>query len=141
MAAGDFYFAINATFRFILERHGKDALVAYWRTLGQEHYAPLTERFRAGGLEAVEAYWREFLAREPGGEFEVTRGERVVEVDIRVCPAIAWLRAHGREITPGFCEHCRHVAEPVAHGAGMRFELEGGEGSCRQRYSLPEEAR
>ena len=135
MAAGDFYFAINATFRFILESYGEQALFAYWRAMGDEYFAPLSARFREGGLNAVAAYWREFFDKEPGGEVEVTHhGERVI-LDVRACPAIAWLREHHREIVPHYCEHCRHVSSAVAANAGLVFNMEGGGGSCRQWFA------
>ena len=53
MAAPDFYFAINATFRFIEERWGEEALNRYWDAMGRGYYAPLSARFRSGGLAAV----------------------------------------------------------------------------------------
>lgn len=139
MAAGDFYFAINATFRFFLERYGEEALKDYWRALGAEYYAPLGERFRVGGLEAVESYWREFFAQEPGGDVGVARSAGAVEIDVRDCPALRWLRDHGRTPVPNYCEHCRCVSTAVADGAGLGFELEGGGGACRQRF-VPKEA-
>ena len=36
MSAGDFYFAINATFRFIHDLYGRDALVDYWSSMARE---------------------------------------------------------------------------------------------------------
>src|SRR5690606_10827669 len=100
MAAGDFYFAINATFRFIHNRYGEEGLIQYWRTLGKNHYRSLIDRFREDGLASVEAYWREFFSHEPGGRVEVTRTEGSVEIEVAECPAIKWLNDHGREIMP-----------------------------------------
>ncbi|MCL4217116.1 MAG: hypothetical protein KJ052_08960 [Candidatus Hydrogenedentes bacterium] len=134
MAAGDFYFAINATFRFIHDSYGKPALIAYWQKLGAEFFAPLADRFRAGGLSAVAEYWREFFDNEPGGDVEVTRHGNHVEIDVRDCPAIRWLNDHKRDIMPCYCEHCFHVSNAIATKAGMTFELEGGGGTCRQFF-------
>ena len=136
MSAGDFYFAINATFRFFLDHYGEEALQEYWRSLGKGYYHPLTERFQQGGLREVETYWRDFFNREPGGEVQITRSEDRVEIDVRDCPAIRWLRQNGREIVPLYCEHCRHVSTAIAEEAGMEFGLEGGGGTCRQTFSL-----
>ena len=134
MAAGDFYFAINATFRFILGRYGEQALYEYWRAMGNEYFAPLSARFRAGGLDEVARYWREFFTTEPGGDVEVTRHADRVAIDVRVCPAIAWLREHHRDIVTNYCEHCRHVSTTVATNAGLHFDMEGGGGSCQQWF-------
>ena len=78
MAAGDFYFALNATFRFIHDRWGEDALVNYWESLAREYHAPLSQRSREGGLPAVADYWRDYFAHEPGGEVTVEATDEAV---------------------------------------------------------------
>lgn len=139
MAAGDFYFAINATFRFFLDRYGEDALVAYWRAIGQEYFAPLIARFRNGGLDAVEQYWADFFRAEPGGDVRVGRRDDEVEIDVRDCPAIRWLRTHHRDIVAPYCQHCHHVSSAIAEGAGLTFSLDGGGGVCRQVFRARDE--
>lgn len=136
MAAGDFYFAINATFRFFQERYGEEALEKYWRALGRGYYRPLIDRFKREGLSGVAVYWRDFFEREPGGDFSVTRNGDRVEIDVRDCPAIRWLKDNGREIVPNYCEHCRHVSGAIAEEAGLGFKLEGGGGTCFQTFTV-----
>jgi hypothetical protein len=48
VGAADFYFAINATFRFILTRLGMEGLRRYWADMGASYYQPVTERWRHG---------------------------------------------------------------------------------------------
>lgn len=134
VAAGDFYFAINATFRFILENYGEAALRDYWRAMGEEYFAPLAKRFRDGGRDEVAGYWRDFFVEEHGGDVSVAQEEDVVTIDVRDCPAIRWLKLHGREICPNYCRHCHHVSAAIAERAGMRFALEGGGGTCMQKF-------
>jgi hypothetical protein len=64
--SADFYYAINATFRFILTRLGRAAWIAYLQEMGRGYYAPVNARWRAGGLPAVARYWQAFFAAEPG---------------------------------------------------------------------------
>jgi hypothetical protein len=135
VSAGDFYFAINATFRFIHDTYGKDALVDYWESMAREYHADLAERFRDSGLEEVRRYWIDYFAHDPGGDVSVSRTEQGVELDVRDCPAIRWLKVGGREIVPYYCEHCRYVSTAIAEQAGMSFALEGGGGACRQVFS------
>jgi hypothetical protein len=135
MSAGDFYFAINASFRFIHDTYGKEALVDYWTAMAREYHADLADRFRAGGLQQVRQYWAEYFANEPDGDVDVRLTERGVELDVRQCPAIRWLQEGGRQIVPCYCEHCRYVSTAIAEGAGMIFDLEGGGGACRQLFS------
>lgn len=138
MAAPDFYFAINATFRYIHETYGEEALIAYWEAMGDEYYDDLTSRFREGGLVAAEEYWREFFAEEPNGEVGVLRSDADVEIQVAQCPAIHHLRTHDREVMPLYCRHCHHVSSVIARKAGLAFQLEGGGGSCRQVFTVKE---
>lgn len=135
VGAADFYFAINATFRFIRSKLGDAALVRYWTDLGTRYFAPVTDAWRAGGLSAVAAYWRDFFAAEPGGTTAVTHTNDQVVVEVRQCPAIHHLRAHGRAIEPWFCRHCYHVSAAMARPAGLEVRVSGGNGTCRQVFS------
>lgn len=130
----DFYFAINATFRFILSRFGYDKLRQYWSDIGARYYKPVSDNWKCGGLAAVADYWRAFFAAEPGAEVEVTALADEVRLDVRTCPMIKQLRDHGREIVPCFCQHCYFVSEAIAAPAGMTIRVTGGNGTCTQRF-------
>lgn len=132
--AADFYFAINATFRYLERRYGRAGWIAYLSDLARQYFAPVNARWRSGGLKAVAEYWRAFFAAEPGGEVTVEEKEDRVEIRVHRCPAIAHLRAHGREIVPFYCEHCYHLGRVRAQEGGLGFRLEGGNGSCRHTY-------
>lgn len=135
--AADFYFAINATFRFLEGRLGRAGWVRYLQDMGRGYFAPVNDAWRVGGLPAVAAYWRAFFEAEPGGEVEIHEREDEVEIEVRRCPAIAHLRVGGREIVPFYCTHCYHLGEARAAAAGLTMRLEGGAGSCRHRYFKP----
>jgi hypothetical protein len=134
VGAADFYLAINATFRFILEKFGREGLQTYWTDLGTEYSAPVSERWKRGGFAAVAEYWRAFFAAEPGAEVEVTTSPEAVSLEVKVCPAIRHLRQHQRAIVPCFCEHCYYLAEAMAKPAGLTVRIEGGNGQCRQVF-------
>jgi hypothetical protein len=134
VGAADFYFAINATFRFILGRFGEEGLRAYWRDLGEQYRAPVARTWRRLGLPGIAAYWREFFAAEPGAEVSVTAEPDRVVLDVAVCPAIRRLHEGGREIVPCFCQHCYFAGEATARRAGFTVRVEGGNGACRQTF-------
>jgi hypothetical protein len=135
MAAPDFYYGINATFRHIHDRYGEHELIRYWETMGREYFAPLTQRFRQGGSQAIAGYWREFFDEEPGAEVDIACEDDRVILDVRTCPAIKHLRAGGRDIMPLYCDHCTHVSRGFCDPAGYEVEVEGGMGSCRQTFT------
>jgi hypothetical protein len=137
VGAADFYFAINATFRFIERQLGRKGLEAYWQELGCKYYAPVTAAWKQGGLPEVARYWRAFFEAEPGAEVQVDVAADRVTLEVHACPAIKHLRAHHREILPCFCQHCYYVSDAMAAPAGMTVRVEGGNGACRQTF-LPQ---
>ena len=139
VGAADFYFAINATFRFIWKQFGMEGLRQYWRELGTDYMAPVSAGWKRHGLKGVANYWRAFFNAEPGAEVEVTLRDDAVVLDVRQCPAIKHLRAHKREIVPCFCQHCYFLGEATAEPAGLTVRIEGGNGSCRQTF-VPRDA-
>lgn len=133
--AADFYYAINATFRFIIQRLGLAAWRGYLAEMGRGYFEPVNARWRKGGLPEVAAYWRAFFAAEPGSEVAVHEFADRVEVDVRQCPALRHLRAGGREIVREYCQHCYHLGAARAEASGLQMRLAGGNGSCRHTYA------
>jgi hypothetical protein len=141
MAHGDFYFTINATFYYFAEHWGEEGLVAYWQAMGREYLAPLRTQFQAGGLDAIARYWSDYFAEEPGGDAVVSQaGQDRVVLDVRDCPAIAWLMRSQEAAThppphPMYCQHCLHINQAMMEATDYDFMLEGGGGTCRQTFT------
>lgn len=133
--AADFYYAVNATFRFLLARVGPDGWRRYLEDLGRDYYAPVNRQWKDGGLPAVATYWRAFFAAEPGATVEVKETSDRVELHVHECPALRHLRAAGREIVPQYCQHCQVLGSARAASAGLAMRLRGGNGSCVHTYA------
>lgn len=133
--AADFYFAINATFRFIIAKTGIAGWQRYLEEMGRGYFGAVNDRWRAGGLPAVATYWRAFFSAEPGSEVEVIEKPDRVEVQVRVCPAIKHLRAGRREIVREYCRHCYHLGQARAEAAGLTMRLAGGNGACCHTFA------
>jgi hypothetical protein len=134
--SADFYYAINATFRFILRTQGADGWRRYLEEMGREYFGPVNARWREGGLPAVARYWRAFFAAEPGAKVAVTEQPDRIELAVVECPAIKHLRAGSREIVREYCQHCFHLGNARAATAGLTMRLSGGNGSCRHTYAV-----
>ena len=133
--AADFYFAINATFRFIKNRFGMDQLIRYWVDLGKSsYYQPVAEDWKKRGLDAVAEYWKDFFAAEPEAMVNVSTDGSIVRLEVAQCPAILHLKKHSREIVPEFCQHCYFVSNSLAACAGLEARVAGGAGSCVQTF-------
>ena len=137
VGSADFYFATNATFRFLLGRVGAAGWRRYLAELGRGYFAPVNRQWAEGGLPAVASYWRAFFAAEPGAVVEVVEQPDRVELKVRVCPAISHLRAGGREIVREYCQHCYFLGAARAEAAGLTMRLSGGDGCCRHTYARP----
>ena len=133
--AADFYFAINATFRFLLRRFGPAGWQRYLEELGRDYFRPVNATWKQGGLAAVAEYWREFFAAEPGAAVEIHASRDQIEIKVQRCPAISHLRAAGREIVPEYCQHCFFLGSARAQEAGLTMRLQGGNGSCCHTYA------
>ena len=134
----DFYYGINATFRFIIHRLGIDGWRRYLEEMGRGYFAPVNRRWEEGGLTAVARYWRTFFAAEPGAVVEIIEQPDRVEVRVHECPAIKHLRAGGREIVREYCQHCYYLGSARAEVSGLTMRLKGGNGSCCHTFARPE---
>lgn len=134
VGAADFYFAINATFRFILARAGMEGLRRYWTDLGRGYFAPVSDGWKSNGLTGIAEYWQAFFKAEPESDVEVRQSDSTVTVIVKTCPAIQHLRKGKREIVPCFCQHCYFISEAIAAPAGFTVRIEGGNGSCAQTF-------
>jgi hypothetical protein len=138
--SADFYYAINATFRFILDRLGTEGWRRYLGEMGRSYYEPVNRQWTEGGLAAVARYWRAFFAAEPGARVEVVEQSDRVVLHVHECPALKHLRAGGREIAREYCQHCYFVGAARAGEAGLEMRLAGGNGSCRHTFATPSAA-
>jgi hypothetical protein len=136
--AADFYFAINATFRFLRQRFGAEGWQSYLAELGRDYFEPVNRQWRDGGPGAVARYWRAFFAAEPGARVEVVELADRVEICVHRCPALGHLRGRAGEIVPEYCQHCFYLGSARAEAAGLTMRLEGGNGACRHTYARPE---
>lgn len=135
--SADFYFGLNATFRFILRRLGPDGWRRYLEEMARGYFAPVNRNWREGGLPAIARYWRAFFDAEPGARVDVNEQADRVEVVVHECPAIKHLRAGGREIVREYCQHCFILGNARAEAAGFTMRLAGGNGSCRHTFATP----
>ena len=134
MGAPDFFFAVNATFRHILENYGEEALHRYWEEMGREHYRGVTEAMQERGLEALKEHWEQLFPQEPGSEAELALDGDCLTLTVKTCPAILHLKQHRREVSPVYCDHCTYVSRGMCEPAGVSVEVSGGGGSCVQAF-------
>ena len=137
IGAAGFYLGINATFRFIRDTYGPQALRQYWQDLGSRYFTPVSKLWSQRGLPGVADYWREFFAAEPGAEAVVMLESDRVIVHVKRCPVISHLRSSQRVIVPDFCEHCYWVSSAIGRSSDISVVVKGGGGVCVQEFLRP----
>ncbi|MDB6170481.1 MAG: hypothetical protein JWM88_3345 [Verrucomicrobia bacterium] len=135
VGSADFYFAVNATFRFILGRLGREGWIRYLEEMGRGYFDPVNRQWSRDGLAGLARYWREFFQAEPNAVVNVVELPDRVEVRVSECPAIKHLRAGQREIVREYCQHCFYLGSARAEAAGLTMRLAGGNGSCCHTFA------
>ncbi len=123
MAFEGFYPAILATFKHIESNYGYDTLERYWRELAEEYYAPVIEKFKKGGLDAIAQHWQEYFAKEPKAIFSIEKEQSRVIVDVKQCPAMYWLEHFKCDIPDWYYNHIKIIAGTLAEKSGHKFEF------------------
>ena len=83
----------------------------------------------------LKEHWDNLFPEEPGSEVETEIEGDTLTLTVKTCPAILHLKTHGREILPEYCAHCLHVSRGMCEPAGVSVQVEGGMGSCVQRFT------
>jgi len=133
--SADFYFAINATFRFLIERRGIPGWIAYLKDLATDYYRPVWLEWKSGGLKSVAQYIQAAFQAEPGAVFKLSEARETLVLEVIACSAIRHLRLSNREIVPEFCQHCYFQYSTIAKLAGLHMRLQGGNRRCTQTFS------
>ena len=114
----------NEVFKAVAAR-GHEHLVAYWKELGRLQSLELAERFRMGGLKAVDDYWSRIVVEE-NCEAETRLTEDFYELSMHRCPSLSKVLDNDTTPCERYCDHCMAWIEPVMDAAGLHaaFDME-----------------
>lgn len=131
----DFHGALSYGMQFVVENYGLDGLERYLDRLADSVYAPLVERLKTEGLDALRTHWTHVFDLE-GGEYEFRTDGNALVFEVKKCPAIAHMKAQGYAIAPHFCEHTRLMNAAICKRAGYECSVEYDQdaGQCVQRF-------
>ena len=128
----DFHRTTNGTIAYLRKRYGVRFLDAVFRKVAHEVYRAIHEDLKRGDPEHLVAHWRHFMRREKG-RFAIRRRGDTIQMTVRQCPAIAYLRSRGIAVDPAFCRQTRAVNEALAEDTPFTITTEVlGEGRCVQ---------
>ena len=120
--------------KFLAENYGRAEVEEYLRRVAGNVYGPLIESLKSEGLSALYDHWNEIMTLEEA-DFHVHMDEHVLILEVRECPAISHMKAHGYEVAPNFCESTRIVNDEICRRAGYSSSIEYDQalGRCIQR--------
>lgn len=131
----DFHGALSCAFQFLEERYGKRILEEFLERVGRNCYISLISKIKADGFLALEDYWKRIFTLEDG-DFEIERGEDLIILRVKRCPAITHLRRVGYPIYKDFCIQTRIINGIVANETGLGYSVESNqeEAYCIQKF-------
>lgn len=118
----DFHAALSTALLYLEQNYGADAVREYLRQFATTFYSGLTADVRQRGLVALQEHYAHTYEIEGGDvRFEVTPD--TLTMHVAACPAVTHMRAHGRPVSPLWCETTRTVNEAICAATPFQAEL------------------
>jgi hypothetical protein len=118
----DFHAGLSGGMDYLKEQYGEQAVREYLRGFTLSFYAPLRERLKTEGLQALKEHFQRIYEIEGGeAEFELTEDELVIRVE--ACPAVKHMKERGYKVSNLFHETTRVVNEALCEGTSFRADL------------------
>ena len=121
----DFHSSMNMGIHYIGEHYGIEEVRAYLTRYTHNVYKNVQEDIKYRGLAALEAKIRDTYNREKSSHVlqTVLNGNKLL-VKIAYCPAVKYLKATGREVSPWYRYTTEIVMETLAEMSGFAFEMQ-----------------
>lgn len=117
----DFIPAYSELFKYLDQRGGKKAVMAFWEYLSDSFLGNLKELVIANGIKGCWLYWSHTLNEEAAGfSMELDEEAGMFRIDMQHCPSMGRLiETKHIEAYADYCEHCdvlyRRVLEPLGY--------------------------
>lgn len=118
----DFHAALSMGIEYLDHRLSPQAVRDYLCQFARAFYRPLTQDLASRGLIALQEHFERIYQVE-GAEVSVRLREDELVVEVQRCPAVSYMREHGRPVARLFCETTRAVNEAVCEGTDFEAEL------------------
>jgi len=112
-------------FKFLDERHGKQAVIDFWVAFSDKYLKPMRALIEEKGLSGIEEYWNRTLS-ESGGKYDIKKTEDGIVLDILNCPTIGVFRKEFSYLEPytDYCDHNEHIFGTMIKDCGYSFKHE-----------------
>ena len=118
----DFHGALSAGIEYVHQRYGPEAVREFLRQFASSFYAPIKADLKRRGLIALKEYF-ERIYRIEGGRADMRCSPDELRIDVKACPAVAHMRAHGYAVARLYRETTRTVNEALCEDTPFAAEL------------------
>ena len=121
----DFHSSMNMGVEYLGERYGEADVRAFLKRFTDNVYAPVIRAAEQDGLNAIRAKIEDTYRREKASDaLKIEQDEGSLRVRVKRCPAVAHLRATGREVSKWVRYTTQSVMEELAAQTGFRFGMD-----------------
>ncbi len=134
----EWFGAYNVIFRWFEKNYDKEALTEYWKFLAENCFQETVERFKKGGLDEIDNYFRETFEID-GGEYVSSFSENILLCEIKKCPDHDFMKSSDNPCFKPIEDYCGHhdiINSVIAQRAGFTFRMLecSGKGQCRWMF-------
>lgn len=120
----DFHISADCGLRYLGERFGDEAVIAYLTEFAKTYYRPLTAKAEISGLAALKEHIEAVYKTEKAEDaVKCTLTDTELRVEVSYCPAVRYMRASGCEPSKWYVELTNTVSKTIADSLSMRFEM------------------
>jgi len=120
----EFIMAYNELFKFLEERHGKQAVTDFWIGISDNFLWNLDKLVAKKGIQGMKEYWTHTLTEE-GAKYKMSATEDKFTIDMYECPSVGILRRNCHiKRYPDYCKHCDILYRRVIEKYGFIYDYE-----------------
>lgn len=120
----DFHRGTNQAVKFMMEKHGEEALKDYLKQYTLSAYAQLMEKVKRNGLREIFEMLVDTYDREKAADaLDLTLSDKELLVEIAYCPAVRYYHSAGISVAPGYVYTTSVVMQTIAQQTGYQFEM------------------
>lgn len=126
MTVQDFIVIYNQTFIYLHEKHGKSAVVEFWKAMAREFCPKLERLVDEKGLKGMYEF---FYGEEGTATREHVDGERYCTDDeyyerVDNCTSVRELMDRNKKVYRHYCEHCYWLYAHAVEKHGFAYDVE-----------------
>lgn len=121
----DFHSSMNMGVEYLGKNYGAEAVVEYLQNFTVHVYGKLIKDMQTRGLKALEEKILDTYQKEKASDkVQTTLSDKELKVEVSTCPAVAHLRATGRQISSWYVYTTTVVMQTLAERIGAEFVMD-----------------